>query len=51
VCRRDDPLAYYTIEDRVAALRALCPAVEVRIIPVSGHWAVYEFTDAFNTTL
>jgi pimeloyl-ACP methyl ester carboxylesterase len=46
-----DQLAYYTIEDRVAALRALCQAVEVRIIPVSGHWAAYEFAGAFNTTL
>ena len=46
-----DQLAYYTIEDRVAALRALCPTVLVRIIPVSGHWAAYEFADAFNATL
>ncbi len=50
VCRRDDQLAYYTIEDRVAAPQALFPAVVVRIIPVSGHWATYEFTDASNTT-
>jgi pimeloyl-ACP methyl ester carboxylesterase len=46
-----DQLAYYTIEDRVAALRALCPAVEVRIIPVTGHWAAYEDPDAFEATL
>lgn len=46
-----DQLAYYTIEDRVAALRALCPAVLVRIIPVSGHWVAYEFADAFNVAL
>ena len=46
-----DQLAYYTIEDRVAALRALCPAVLLRIIPVSGHWAAYEFADEFNTML
>lgn len=46
-----DQLAYYTIEDRIAALRALCPAARVRIISVSGHWVAYEFADAFNTTL
>ena len=33
-----DQLAYYTLQDRIAALRALCPAVELRIIPVAGHW-------------
>jgi pimeloyl-ACP methyl ester carboxylesterase len=46
-----DQLAYYTIEDRVAALRALCPAVELRIIPVAGHWVAYEGADAFEATL
>jgi pimeloyl-ACP methyl ester carboxylesterase len=46
-----DQIAYYTIDDRVAALRALCPAVELRIIPVSGHWAAYEFADTFHATL
>jgi pimeloyl-ACP methyl ester carboxylesterase len=46
-----DQLAYHTIEDRVAALRMLCPAALVRIIPVSGHWVAYEFADAFNATL
>jgi len=46
-----DQIAYYGIEERVAALRALCPTVELRIIPVSGHWASYETPEAFNTTL
>lgn len=46
-----DQIAYYTLEDRIAALRALCPAVELRIIPTAGHWAAYELPDAFNTTL
>ena len=46
-----DQVAYYTLEDRIAALRELCPAVELRIIPVAGHWAPYELPDAFNATL
>ena len=46
-----DQIAYYTLQDRIAALRALCPAVELRIIPVAGHWVAYELPDAFNATL
>ena len=46
-----DQLAYYTLEDRIAALRALCPAVELLIIPVAGHLVAYELPDAFNATL
>lgn len=46
-----DQLAYYTLQERIAALRALCPAVELRIIPVAGHWVAYELPDAFNATL
>ena len=46
-----DQVAYYTLEDRVAALRALCPTVELRIIPRAGHWTAYEAPDAFNATL
>jgi pimeloyl-ACP methyl ester carboxylesterase len=46
-----DQIAYYTIEDRVAALRALCPAVELRILPRAGHWAAYEAPEAFNAML
>ncbi len=46
-----DQLAYYTIEDRVAALRALCPAADVRIIPRAGHWAAYELPCTFNAAL
>jgi pimeloyl-ACP methyl ester carboxylesterase len=46
-----DQVAYYTLQDRIAALRALCPAVELRIIPVAGHWVAYERPDAFNATL
>ena len=46
-----DQLAYYTLEDRIMALRALCPGVNLRIIPVAGHWAAYELADAFNAVL
>ena len=46
-----DQIAYYALEDRVAALRALCPTVELRIIPRAGHWTAYEAPDAFNATL
>lgn len=46
-----DQVAYYTLEDRIAALRALCPAVELRVIPNAGHWVAYEDAPAFNATL
>ena len=46
-----DQIAYYKLEDRVAALRALYPAVELRIIPQAGHWAAYEAPAEFNATL
>ena len=46
-----DQIAYYVLQDRIDALRALCPAVELRIIPTAGHWAAYERPDAFNATL
>ncbi|MGZ5756513.1 MAG: alpha/beta fold hydrolase [Burkholderiales bacterium] len=46
-----DQIAYYRLEDRIAALRVLCPTMELRIIPAAGHWAAYECPDAFNATL
>jgi len=46
-----DQIAYYRLEDRVAALRALYPAVELRVIPLAGHWAAYEAPGEFNATL
>lgn len=46
-----DQIAYYALQDRIDALRALYPAVELRVIPMAGHWAAYEDPDAFNTTL
>ena len=46
-----DQIAYYKLEDRVAALRALCPSVELRVIPSAGHWVAYEAPEAFNATL
>jgi pimeloyl-ACP methyl ester carboxylesterase len=46
-----DQVAYYTLEDRIAALRALRPEIVPRIIPATGHWAPYERPEAFNATL
>ena len=46
-----DQVAYYRLEDRVAALRALYPAVELRVIPLAGHWAAFEAPGEFNATL
>ena len=46
-----DQVAYYTLEDRIAALRVLRPGIEPHIIPSAGHWAAYEAPDAFNATL
>jgi pimeloyl-ACP methyl ester carboxylesterase len=46
-----DQIAYYTLEDRIAALRVLRPGIEPRIIPSAGHWTSYEAPDAFNATL
>jgi pimeloyl-ACP methyl ester carboxylesterase len=46
-----DQIAYYTIEERVAALRVLRPEIAPHIIPGAGHWAAYEARDAFNTAL
>jgi pimeloyl-ACP methyl ester carboxylesterase len=46
-----DQIAYYTLEDRIAALRVLRPGIEPRAIPAAGHWAPYEAPEAFNSTL
>ncbi len=46
-----DQIAYYTLEDRIAALRVLRPEIAPHIIPAAGHWAAYEAADAFNAVL
>ncbi len=46
-----DQIAYYTLEDRIAALRVLRPGIEPHIIPGAGHWAMYEAPEAFNAAL
>jgi pimeloyl-ACP methyl ester carboxylesterase len=46
-----DQIAYYTLDDRIAALRVLRPGIEPHIIPSAGHWAAYEAPDAFNAAL
>ena len=46
-----DQIAYYTLEERIAALRVLLPGIEPYIIPGAGHWAAYEAPEAFNAAL
>lgn len=46
-----DQIAYYTLEERIAALRELRPGIAPRIIAAAGHWAPYEAPEAFNATL
>ncbi|MBM3344758.1 MAG: alpha/beta fold hydrolase [Betaproteobacteria bacterium] len=46
-----DQIAYYTLEERIAALRVLRPEINPRVIPAAGHWAPYEAPAAFNATL
>ena len=46
-----DQIAYYTLEDRIAALRELRPGIEPHVIPAAGHWAPYEAPAAFNAVL
>jgi pimeloyl-ACP methyl ester carboxylesterase len=36
---------------RVAALRALRPEADVRMIPGAGHWVAYEAPEQFNAML
>ncbi len=37
--------------ERIAALRALRPDVDVRMIPGAGHWVAYEAPEQFNPML
>lgn len=46
-----DQIAYYTLADRIAALRVLRPEIEPCVIPSAGHWAAYEAPYAFNAAL
>ncbi len=46
-----DQIAYYALDERIAALRVLRPGIAPRIIPGAGHWAAYEAPAAFNTAL
>jgi pimeloyl-ACP methyl ester carboxylesterase len=47
----EDVVARGSLTERVAALRAIRPDVEVHIIPSVGHWVAYEATQAFNAIL
>lgn len=46
-----DQIAYYTLEERIAALRVLLPGIVPHVIPGAGHWAAYEAPEAFNAAL
>lgn len=46
-----DQLAYWGLEDRVAALRALHPDARISLIPGAGHWLPYEAPAALTAIL
>ena len=46
-----DQLAYWGLEDRVAALRALHPDARITLIPDAGHWLPYEAPQALTNIL
>jgi pimeloyl-ACP methyl ester carboxylesterase len=46
-----DPPAAPRAQEREAALRAICPAVNFRMIAGAGHWVAYEAWEEFNATL
>jgi 2-hydroxy-6-oxonona-2,4-dienedioate hydrolase len=47
----EDAVARGSLTERLAALRALRPDVEIHIIPSAGHWVAYEAATAFNAIL
>jgi pimeloyl-ACP methyl ester carboxylesterase len=46
-----DQLPFWSLEDRVAALRALHPDARISLIPDAGHWLPYEGPGALNEIL
>jgi len=46
-----DQLAYWGLEDRIAALRALHPAARISLIPDAGHWLPHEAPEALTAIL
>lgn len=46
-----DQIAYWGLEDRVAALRALHPDARITLIPDAGHWLPYEAPQALSDIL
>ncbi|MES2711328.1 MAG: alpha/beta hydrolase [Pseudomonadota bacterium] len=46
-----DQLAYWGLEDRVDALRALHPDARISLIPDAGHWLAYEAPEALTDIL
>jgi pimeloyl-ACP methyl ester carboxylesterase len=46
---KDQPLPHPAVQE--AALRAVLPDMDFRVIPDAGHWVMYERPDAFHATL
>jgi pimeloyl-ACP methyl ester carboxylesterase len=46
-----DQYAFWGLEERIAALRALCPHAHIHVVPGAGHWLPYEDAPAFNAYL
>lgn len=46
-----DQLAYWGLEDRLAALRALHPDARITLIPDAGHWLPHEAPQALSDIL
>ncbi len=46
-----DQLAYWGLEDRIAALRALHPDARISLVPDAGHWLPHEAPQALSDIL
>jgi pimeloyl-ACP methyl ester carboxylesterase len=47
---QDQP-AYWGLPEGQAALKALCPAARIRIVPKAGHWLAYEDPEGLDAVL
>jgi pimeloyl-ACP methyl ester carboxylesterase len=46
-----DAVSINDLDRRIAAIKAIRPEADVRVIPGAGHWVAYEAPDAFNGML